>query len=138
MDMYILCYIFLCTNMYCTCNFSVDIDDHFDMKSELLKVAHNWKGVGEALRLKHDLLSRIEADKHDVINRLDEVLIQWLNKSYNTSRFGPPSWRLLVAAVAHPAGGNDRALAEQIAAKYNGKWRMDHVSNCVVSSYSEL
>ena len=119
-------------------NFSVDIDDHFDIKSELLKVAHNWKGVGEALRLKHDLLSRIEADKHDVISRLDEVLIQWLNKAYNTSRFGPPSWRLLVAAVAHPAGGNDRALAEQIAAKYNGKWRMYGFSNCAVSSYSEL
>ena len=28
-----------------------------------------------------------------------------------------------MAAVAHPAGGNDRALAEQIATKYNGKCR---------------
>ena len=35
-------------------------------------------------------------------------------------------WRsfmeLLVAAVAHPAGGNDHALAERIATKHRGQW----------------
>lgn len=29
---------------------------------------------------------------------------------------------LLVAAVAHPAGGNDHALAERIATKHRGQW----------------
>ena len=45
-------------------------------------------------------------------------------EGYNTTRFGVPSWKLLVAAVAHPAGGNNRALAEQIAKKYCGKCRI--------------
>lgn len=52
---------------------------------------------------------------------LEDVLAEWLQKAYNTTRFGDPSWELLVAAVAHPAGGSDRALAERIAGKYNGK-----------------
>ena len=100
-----------------------DIDDLIDVKCELLDVAHNWKDVGMALRLKPALLNRIQADHPgDVKECLTDALTEWLNKSYNTSRFGPPSWKLLVAAVANPAGGNDRALAEQIAHKYNGKY----------------
>ena len=97
-----------------------DIDDLIDVKRELLDVAHNWKGVGMALRLKPALLHRIQADHPgDVKECLTEALTEWLNESYNTSRFGPPSWKLLVAAVADPAGGNNRALAEQIAQKYS-------------------
>ena len=99
-----------------------DIDDLIDVKRELLNVAHNWRCVGEALRLHPDLLSRIQANHPaDVKDCLSAVLTEWLKKAYNTTRFGPPSWQLLVAAVADPAGGNDRALAERIALKYNGK-----------------
>ena len=99
-----------------------DIDDLIDVKCELLDVAHNWEGVGMALRLKPALLSRIQANHHgDVEECLTAALTEWLNKSYNTERFGPPSWKLLMAAVANPAGGNDRALAERIAQKYKGK-----------------
>lgn len=100
--------------------FSVDIDDHFDVKSELLGVAHKWREIGGALRLKPSLLGSIEAEKTDAISRLDEVLSQWLNKAYNFSRFGSPTWKMIVTAVAHPAGGNNHALAKQIAVKYNG------------------
>ena len=98
-----------------------DIDDLIDVKCELLDVAHKWKGVGMALRLKPALLNRIQAENSDVLECLTGVLTEWLNESYNIFRFGPPSWKLLVAAVAHPAGGNDRALAERIAQKYMGK-----------------
>ena len=84
-------------------------------------MAHNWRGVGKALRLHPDLLKRIEADHSDVKSRLEGVLIEWLQKAYDTTRFGQPSWQLLVAAVAHPAGGNNHALAEQIAGRHNGE-----------------
>ena len=83
-------------------------------------MAHNWRGVGKALRLHPDLLKGIEADYSDVKSRLEGVLIEWLKKAYDTTRFGQPSWQLLVSAVAHPAGGNDRALAEEIARRHNG------------------
>lgn len=105
----------------CTFTFSVDIKDYFDIKCELVNVAPKWKEVGEALRLNPDLLCTIGADhSNNVTSCLDEVLMQWLKKNYNVSHFGPPSWKLLVAAVAHPAGGNNYALAEKIAANHNG------------------
>ena len=97
-----------------------DIDDLFEVQCDLLDVAHKWKGLGKALRLRPSVLNRIEADRPDVNSRLEEVLTEWLQQAYNTDRFGLPSWNLLVAAVAHPAGGNDHALARRIAEKHNG------------------
>ena len=102
---------------------SVDIDDLFTVSSELLPVAHKWKRIGLALRLDLSSLERIRHRNHvDVEDYLSDVLAEWLKKAYNTVRFGDPSWKLLVEAVAHPAGGNDCALAETIAKKYNGEY----------------
>ena len=84
-------------------------------------MAHKWKKVGLALRLDPNLLDQIEAKKNEVEENLSDTLKEWLKKSYNTESYGDPSWKLLVDAVAHPFGGKDRALALQIAAKYNGK-----------------
>ena len=100
--------------------FSAGVDELFKVKKELLSVAHNWRGVGLALRLHPDVLSRIEADCRisGVERCLEKTLSEWLQKAYDTTRFGQPSWELLVAAVADPAGGNNRALAEQIARKH--------------------
>ncbi|CAI8022085.1 hypothetical protein GBAR_LOCUS12998 [Geodia barretti] len=95
------------------------IKDLFTVCSELVGVAHKWKKVGLALRLDPDLLDRIEAEKNDVEDNLSDTLKEWLKKSYDTESFGDPSWKLLVDAVAHPVGGKDRALAMEIAAKYN-------------------
>ena len=86
-------------------------------------MAHRWNDVGLALRLCPYTLETIKSDCQDSKSCLCEVLTEWLKKSYDTNRFGQPSWRLLVRAVAHPYGGNDRALAEQIAARHNGKCR---------------
>ena len=102
--------------------FSADVSDLFEVYTELLNVAHNWRAVGRALRLHPDLLNRIEASTTDVERCLERVLSEWLKREYDTKRFGLPSWQLLVAAVAHPAGGKDHALAGQIAERHNGKW----------------
>ena len=84
-------------------------------------MADKWNKVGLALRLDPSALSRVRKNFSDVEDCLQEVLTQWLQKAYNTTRFGDPSWKLLVEAVAHPAGGNNPALAQQIALKYNGR-----------------
>ena len=97
-----------------------DCDDLFDVKSELIPVATRWKHIGLALRLDPAQLSIIESDQGRVDDRLTEVLHLWLKKAYNSKRFGEPSWTLLARAVGHPAGGNNRALAEKIAEKYGG------------------
>ena len=97
-----------------------DIDDLFEVNSELVPVAPRWKTMGLALKLKPYVLDLIEENRTNVESRLLNVLTEWLNKAYNTARLGDPSWKLLVEAVAHSAGGNNRALAETIAKKHNG------------------
>ena len=106
-------------NICCCCYSLTGIDDLFTVNSELHPVAHEWKNIGLALRLQPHVLSIIEKNRIDVQSRLLDVMTEWLNKTYNTARFGEPSWQLLVAAVAHPAGGNNPALAQHIARKYN-------------------
>ena len=77
--------------------------------------------MGLALRLHPGILDTIEADHQDVASRLHAVISMWLKKSYDTATYGEPSWELLVAAVAHPFGANNHALADKIAKKHNGK-----------------
>ena len=77
-------------------------------------VTERWKQIGKALRLRPQQLNVIEAENRKLCDCLSETLSLWLNKSYNTERFGEPSWELLAGAVAHRSGGNNPALAEDI------------------------
>ena len=96
------------------------IDDFFAVFSELLPVADEWKKIGLALRLRPNLLNVIRDKKYsDAQYSLSDVLTEWLNKTYKTAEFGDPSWKLIVAAVAHEAGGNDYPLAVQIAERHS-------------------
>ena len=98
-----------------------DIDNLYEVYSELLKVAGKWKTMGLALGLRPNTIEKIEKDKDNVEDRLYSVLTHWLNKAYNVQRFGQPSWQLLVRAVRDPAGGNNPAVAGTMAAKYGGR-----------------
>ena len=91
------------------------------MQCELDEVTSKWRAMGLALRLKPSDLDTIEKHRSDPNDCLTDVLTKWLQQCYNTERFGVPSWKLLVDAVAHRRGGNNPALARQIAANHNGK-----------------
>ena len=94
------------------------VDDLFDVMVELEPVTDRWKHIGLALRLDPSELKVIERENRDNLEEcLSGVLTLWLKKAYNTERFGEPSWELLARAVAHPAGGDNPVLAEEIAKK---------------------
>ena len=116
--------IYLLSSHFSSC--PPDINDLFEVHSELCNVAAKWKGLGLALGLHPGTLDTVKANCHDVEDCLREVLTLWLNKVDNTRRFGAPSWQLLVAAVAHPAGGNNPALALTIAHNHNGTFSSVH------------
>ena len=87
------------------------------MKKKLISAATRWKHIGLALRLNPSQLKKIEKENRDLEDCVTEMVTLWLQKNYNTERFGEPSWELLAAAVGDPAGGNDPALVEEIAKK---------------------
>ncbi len=52
---------------------------------------------------------------------MTSVIDEWLNGNYNTTRFGVPTWKMLVEVVAHPNGGKNKFLAERIASEHRDK-----------------
>ena len=96
----------------------IGIDDLFDLKTELSPVIARWKQLGLALRLYPYKLDVIEKENKELEECLTKVLTLWLKKTYNTERFGEPSWKLLADAVHHHAGGNNPALALKITRKH--------------------
>ena len=80
-----------------------------------------WKDIGLALlRLDPSKLDVIEMENKKLEECLTKVLTLWLKKTYNTEKFGEPSWKLLADAVSDPAGGNNPALALKITKKHGG------------------
>ena len=103
--------------------FSVVIGDLFGVKDELRPVVARWKYIGLALGLDYNKLHEIEENSKNCEECLDKSLALWLNKVYDTKRWGQPSWTKLVEAVQHTSGGNNPSLAEMIAKKH----RVDYI-----------
>ena len=81
------------------------------IEAVLVDVAHKWKRIGRALRLRPSTLNQIERNQHDVEDCLSAMLEKLLQRSYDVATFGEPSWSLVVRAVSH----GDCALALRIA-----------------------
>ena len=102
--------------MVIICHSLIGPDDLFDVKTTLEPVIEKWKQIGLALRLDPSELKKIkEENKDDPDECLVEMLTLWLNRKYNTKKFGNPSWELLAKAVGHPSGGQNPELAKRIA-----------------------
>ena len=72
--------------------------------------------IGSALKVKPSSLETIEKEcVLDYNKALRRIITQWLKRNYDTERFGPPTWKVLVEAVKSPKGGDNVALAEKIA-----------------------
>ena len=101
--------------------FLIGDDDHFDILTKMMPVAGNWKTVGRGLRIDSGHLNMIqETNSGKPKECLSEMLTCWLNKNYNVERFGEPTWQAVVKVVAHPAAGDNCALALSIAGKHSG------------------
>ena len=94
-------------------------DMYFQVFTSVYSVCVNWHDVCLALGLPPSLLSAIRSDHPDDVKAcLREGLSNWLQRNYNTELHGFPSWRKLVEAVDHPAGGSNSALALKIAEEH--------------------
>ena len=101
--------------------FLIGEDDHFDILTEMMPVASNWKAIGGGLRIESGRLETIqESNSGKPKVCLSEMLTCWLKRNYNVERFGEPTWRAVVKVVAHPAAGDNCALALNIAKQHPG------------------
>ena len=105
--------------MLCLTSLPVGQDDHFDILTEMMPVASSWKAIGRGLRIGPGRLNMIqESNSGKPRECLSEMLTCWLKRNYNVERFGEPTWRAVVKVVAHPAAGDNCALAQSIAKKH--------------------
>ena len=102
----------------------------FDVVSELEPVTDRWKFIGLALRLNPGQLKKIEKDNNGIDDCLTEMLTLWLNKNYDTEKYGEPSWELLARSVGHSFGGKNSTLAEDILKKHGGSC----IQKCLLAS----
>ena len=70
------------------------------------------------LGLSARIIEEIEAEASNAKGRLRKVYTRWLEKGYDYKRHGHPCWRMLCVCIKSPSGGNDAALAEEIAKEH--------------------
>ena len=96
-------------------------EDLLDVLEEMMPVVNSWKAIGRGLRIDSGHLEMIQKDNHGNSKEcLSEMLTCWLNRNYNVERFGEPTWRAVVKVLGRPAGGDNRALALNIAEQHPG------------------
>lgn len=91
-------------------------DDFMEVKDAVVDVIHRWQFVAGAMGLRPSQIRTIEATHPGNIEAcMDDAISQWLRRTHNETKHGPPTWRKLVQAIAAKAGGSNAALAGRIA-----------------------
>ncbi len=89
------------------------------MVGEVKDLAVRFIQLGKALRIPKADMDIIQSTHKDEPKAgLYAVIEAWLLQSQDCSKYGLPTWRVLVKAVAHPYGGSNCALARKIAANH--------------------
>lgn len=95
-------------------------EDAYDVLHEVNQLAWRWSCMCRALRLRSH--ENIRAEHKNPNDCLGAVIDKWLQKNYDYEKFGSPTWKMLVKAVADPFGGDNTALAESIAKNHLSKY----------------
>ena len=93
-----------------------------DILCDAHSVSARWKSVFIILRINPYELDAIEYVHWRYPSKaLEEATKVWLAKAYDVGKYGPPSWKKLVEAISHEAGGDSPHLAREIAKKHPAK-----------------
>ena len=94
------------------------LDDLHDVTDELKNVLAQYEGISGRLNIRPDKLEEIRGRNLSAAAAMTEVIKEWLKRNHPNSSRKPPTWKILVDAVEHRLGGNDRAEAEEIASRH--------------------
>lgn len=82
---------------------------------ECKKLSAHWHDIGAHLGLHPDDLERIKRDNRDNSKDcLKKALYEWIKQNYSITKYGLPSWKTLLEAVAEV----DQRLFKKLAEKY--------------------
>ena len=80
-------------------------------------VADKWDSVGIFLGIPYKVIERCRLE--DTLDeRIQELTSAWIGRKYEVESYGEPSWRKLIEAIGHKAGGYHRRLASKLAADH--------------------
>ena len=89
------------------------------MVRALQPLENKWENIGIVLSVQN--LDTIKKKFPTEPQRcLIAMLSNWLNRQYDTQRAEPPSWRMVVYALADRSGGDHRQRAEYVAKNHKG------------------
>ena len=77
--------------------------------------------IGLKLKLKPGKIDVIRKEASNHTDAMTKIITDWLKRNYDVDRFGLPTWKALVDAIQAPNGGNNSALAKEIAIKHPAK-----------------
>lgn len=97
-----------------------DEDDLFEILTLLKDEQARCYNTATWLKLRPSLVETIEKETPDHAQAMKKIITNWLQGNYNVKKFGHPTWKVLVEAVAAPNGGNNSALARKIAECHQG------------------
>ena len=87
---------------------------------ECSSLSAHWENLSGFLGLSISLIDKIKAGSHSNIDACwSEALKNWIKQNYNTSRFGLPSWRTLLEAIARV----NKLLFKRLADSHKGTHR---------------
>ena len=93
--------------------------DFRDVHNEIHSIKYAYYQLGRELGLPPEELESIRTIYPQLIDQaIDQVLLLWLKQCYDVQRHVRPTWRRLVEAVDSPNGGNNPALAIDIANRH--------------------
>ena len=97
------------------CPFSEE-DDWNEVIKECSSLAAKWEQLSGYLGLSIGRIDTIKRNFSDATDCWNEALKQWIKQNYRTVRYGLPSWRTLLEAVARV----DKLLFRNLADKHRG------------------
>lgn len=77
-------------------------------------VADRWDSVGIFLGIPYKVIERCRLED-TVEEKMMTLVSSWVGRKYDVEKFGQPSWRKLVEAVAHKSGGYHKRQATSLA-----------------------
>ena len=96
-----------------------EIEDLRYVVRVLQPLENKWENIGTVLRVRN--LDTIKKKFPTEPQRcLIAMLSDWLNGQYDTQRGKPPSWWMVVFALADRGGGDNRQRAEYVAKNHKG------------------